>query len=308
MKSEGRPAHPAPAGSKRAAGIEDGSKLPPGSRYLNVSTLWIPYYRLVILAFYRLHIRHEVATALSIGCGLAAAALIYGLPGSGSFVAAAVLVHLKDVFDATDGAVARLTGTGHRFGRFLDTVGDGVVFTSWIAACAWVMAGRGTEPWVAASWAAAAWLCLFLQCSYFNFHHLHYLRVAGGSTTSRLDERDAVHAPDRATRFMAGVYQAWFGWQDRLMARMDESQRIGAGLPSSSIDPANDGWYRARGFMVANSVLCFGTHAFLLVVLLLLHRPEWFLPAVVVGMTAYWAVIVLARRVVFRPVGAREAA
>ncbi len=95
-----------------------GHKLPPAYRYLNISTLWIPYYRLVIRAFYRLHIRHEVATALSIGCGLAAAWLIVGLPASGGFVAAAVLVHLKDVFDATDGAVARMTGTGHRFGRF----------------------------------------------------------------------------------------------------------------------------------------------------------------------------------------------
>ncbi len=60
-----------------------GHKLPPAYRYLNISTLWIPYYRLVIRAFYRLHIRHEVATALSIGCGLAAAWLIVGLPASG---------------------------------------------------------------------------------------------------------------------------------------------------------------------------------------------------------------------------------
>ncbi|HEX2180308.1 MAG TPA: CDP-alcohol phosphatidyltransferase family protein [Actinomycetota bacterium] len=294
MKS-GLSADQAPGG-----GVADGSKIPPGYSYLNISTLWIPYYRLVIRAFYRLRIRHEVATALSIGCGLAAAALIVGLPESGAFVAAALLVHLKDVFDATDGSVARMTGTGHRLGRFLDTVGDGVVFTCWIGACARVMVAAGTPPLAGAAWAVAGWLCLFLQCSYFNFHSLHYVRVAGGTSTSKLDERDAVHAPSAATRVMAAVYQAWFGWQDRLIARLDRSQREAAGLPAGSGDPANDRWYTARGFMVANSALCFGTHAFLLVVLLLAHRPQWFLPAVVVGMTAYWMAILLARRVAFR--------
>lgn len=284
-------------------GADAGHKIPQGYRYLNISTLWIPYYRLVIKAFYRLHIRHEAATALSIACGLAAARLIAGLPGSGSFVAAAVLVHLKDVFDATDGAVARMTGTGHRFGRFLDTVGDGVTFTSWIAAAALVMVAGDTAPWAAAAWAVAGWLCLFLQCSYFNFHHLHYLRIAGGRSTSRLDERAApVEPSDRATRFMAAVYQAWFGWQDRLIAAFDRGQRTSLGLPEDAGDPRNDRWYGARPFMVANSALCFGTHTFLLVVLLLVHRPEWFLPSVVIGMTLYWACIVVARRAAFRRV------
>lgn len=287
-----------------AAAPAEGHKIPRGYRYLNISTLWIPYYRLVIQAFYRLHIRHEVATALSIGCGLAAAGIIAGLPDSGSFVAAAILVHLKDVFDATDGSVARMTGTGHRFGRFMDTVGDGVTFTAWIGACAWVMAKGGTPFWAAAAWAAAGWLCLFLQCSYFNFHHLHYVRIAGGRSTSRLDEREApVEPEDRATRVMAAVYQGWFGWQDRLIARFDRAQRISLGFPERAVDPGCDAWYGAKPFMVANSALCFGTHAFLLVVLLLARRPELFLPSVVVGMTSYWALILLARRAAFRRSG-----
>lgn len=278
----------------------EGSKVPQAWRYLNISTLWIPYFRLVIRAFCRLNIRHEVATALSIVCGLAAAWLIAGLPGSGAFLAAAVLVHLKDVFDATDGAVARLTGTGHRLGRFLDTIGDGVVFTAWIAACARVMVTRGSSPWAAAAWAAACWLCLFLQCSYFNFHHLHYVRLSGAGSTSRLDERDAARTTGGATRMMAVVYQVWFGWQDRLIARVDGVLRSAVGLSGPPSHPRNDSWYGARGFMVANSALCFGTHAFVLVVLLLLQRPEWFLPLVTAGMSGYLALILGARLLVFR--------
>jgi hypothetical protein len=55
--------------------------------------------------------------------------------------------------------------------------------------------------------------------------------------------------------------------------------------------------------MVANSALCFGTHTFLLVVLLVARRPELFIPSVVFGMTAYWGLILLARRVAFRRSG-----
>lgn len=279
--------------------LEASHKLPAGHRYLNLSTLWIPYFRLLIRAFYRLHIRHEVATALSIGCGLAGAWVIAGLPDSGRFVTAAVLVHLKDVFDATDGALARLTGTGHRFGRFLDTVGDGVTFTGWIAATALVMVTAGTSPVATTAWAVAGWLSLFLQCSYYNFHHLHAVRVAGARSTSRLDEQ-SVEPADRATAVMAAVYRVWFGWQDRLVAWFDRRQRVSVGLPEDAADPENDAWYRHRGLLVANSALCFGTHTFVLVVLLLARRPEWFLPAVAIGMNAYLLLIVAARRVVFR--------
>ncbi|CAN5854610.1 CDP-alcohol phosphatidyltransferase family protein [soil metagenome] len=278
-------------------------KIPPGYRYLNISTLWIPYYRLVIQAFYRLGIRHEVATGLSVACGMFAAWLIVRLPMTGGYLTAALLVHLKDVFDATDGAVARMTGTGHRFGRFLDTVGDGVTFTAWIGACAWLMARAGTPGWAAGAWGLAGWLCLFLQCSYFNYHHLHYVRIAGGASTSRLDEREE-EPGDRATRVMASVYQAWFGWQDRLIARIDRAQRVSLGFPERADDPRCNPWYGAKPFMVANSALCFGTHTFVLVVLLLAGRPEWFLPAVVVGMSAYWGLIVLFRRLAFRRAGA----
>ncbi|MEX0790731.1 MAG: hypothetical protein WD178_08165, partial [Actinomycetota bacterium] len=141
-----------------------------------------------------------------------------------------------------------------------------------------------------------------LQCSYFNFHHLHYVRIAGAASTSRLDERE-IEPADPATRVMASVYQVWFGWQDRLIARIDLAQRRSLGFPETAEDPRCEPWFGARPFMVANSALCFGTHTFVLVIALLAGRPEWFLPSVVVGMTAYWALIVLARRVVFRRSG-----
>ena len=99
---------------------------------------------------------------------------------------------------------------------------------------------------------------------------------------------------------LAWIYNAWFGWQDRLIAAFDVVQRGILGLPRDSMDHGNDHWYSRRFFMVANSALCFGTHAFVLIVCLVFQRPEWFLPAVTVGMNIYWLGIVLGRLVVFR--------
>lgn len=287
-------------------------KIPLDRRYFNISTKWIPYYPLVIRLFYFAKIRHEVATALSIVAGIAGAWMIASLPESQMFVAAALAVHLKDVFDATDGALARVTGTGHRLGRFVDTVGDGVVFTAWIAATAAVMVKTGSTPAAAAAWAAAGWLALFLQCSYFNFYQLHYIRRSGASSASNLDERsDPVvgsSAAARTTKVLARIYDAWFGWQDRAIAALDRMQRTKIGLPPDPAREENDRWFEAKGFMVANSALCFGTHAFVLVALLLLGRPELFLPVVSVGMSLYLVVIASARQLWLRSWGTGEVA
>lgn len=279
-------------------------KIPPEHRYFNISTKWIPYYPWVIRGFYRLGIRHEVATGLSIASGLAGAGIIVSLPESGLFLAAALVVHLKDVFDATDGALARITGTGHRLGRFLDTLGDGVVFTLWIAACALVMTKSGTPAAIAGGWAAITWVSLFIQCSWFNFYQLHYIRRSGASSASNLDERsqpvDEELPLGRATRLLSRVYDAWFGWQDRAIAAWDRRERLSLGLPADATDHRNDRWYTTRSFMVANSALCFGTHAFVLIITLILKHPQWFLPAVSVGMNLYLGVVASARRRAFK--------
>ena len=275
-------------------------KLPRDWRYFNISVLWIFYYQSVIRILYYLRIHHEVVTSASIVSGLVAAWIIVSARSLSDFIIAALLVHLKDLFDACDGALARLTGTGHRLGRFLDTIGDGVVFTAWIAACALRASSEGMSALAAISWGLVTWLSLFLQCSYFNFHQLHYIRLSGAGLTSRLDERGE---PARGiVALLAWAYNIWFGWQDCWMARWDRWQRGSARFPDDPADSKNNGWYECRPFMVCNSALCFGTHAFVLIVCLLFQSSFWFLPAVTVGMNLYWLGIVLARRVVFRRV------
>jgi len=283
-------------------------KLPREARYFNLSVLWIAYYPHVTRLLYALRIRHEIVTLASLVCGLAAAVILMSAHTTAALMLSAILVHLKDVFDACDGSLARLTGTGHRIGRFLDTIGDGVVFTSLIVAVAWSAVDSGRPVTGTLIWAAAAWLSLFIQCSYFNFYHLQYTHVVGANSLSRTDEWSAEEAGDeiqsRAGRhllaILQAVYRSWFGWQDRLMHRIDRLSLHAARKDNADCGRDDGRWYRARGFLVANSVLCYGTHAFVLIVCLLVGPSAWFFPAVAIGMNLYFVAILMSRLAVFR--------
>jgi len=298
----------APAGSANAAALaraarrerwrefrrEPIEKLPPRSRYFNISVLWVFYYPQLIRALYALGVRHEVVTGMSIASGLAAAGLIASTNSYLLLLLAALLVHGKDLFDACDGALARLTGTGHRTGRFLDTIGDGIAFTALIAAVAIRDAHSGSMPATVLLWSAAAWLSLFLQCSYFNYYQLHYIARADGSTASRLDERDTA-AEGPFLRMLVRIYCWWFAWQDQLIAWWDERARRLVALDGDANGAPCEHWFTDRRFLIANSPLCYGTHAFVLILCLVVSRPGWFFPAVVVVMNMYWAGIIVSR-------------
>ena len=67
-------------------------------------------------------------TSASLFCGLYAIVVATGVEGEPNFYRAASLILFAAVFDAVDGGVARLTGTGSRFGVELDSLADTVSF------------------------------------------------------------------------------------------------------------------------------------------------------------------------------------
>jgi len=273
-------------------------KLPRDARYVNISVFWIPYFPLLVRVLYALRVPHEIVTLGSIASGLVAGWVIWTGQSYGSLIVAAILVHLKDLFDACDGSLARLTGTGHRVGRFLDTIGDGIVFTAWIAAVALRVIDAGADPLVTLIVAAATWLSLFLQCSYFNLYHLQYTTRVGGNTLSQIDEsQEGSRHGSGLLRILRAIYRIWFGWQDRLVQAIDTHMRPSVDTQDTQ---CKGDWYTDRRFLTANSALCYGTHAFILILCLIARRPQWFFAAVAIGMNVYWLGILLARRIVSR--------
>ena len=252
--------------------LEKAEKLPPEYRYCNISVFWIFYYRWILKLLYVLRIPHEIVTLLSIASGLLAAYLIY----ERQFIMAAIALHLKDIFDACDGALARLTGRGHLFGRYLDSLGDFVALTVVMLAIGLSASPNMLITYV--SWAIIAIVSTFIQCSYFNYYQLAYLdRYGIDRLLSKKDERsrDDVNFEHYGLigriflHLLRFLYAIIYGWQDNFIAVLDRQLIAISGCRDLTK------WYGDKTMMVVQSALCFGTHIFIIIIFTLIRKPEW---------------------------------
>jgi phosphatidylglycerophosphate synthase len=273
--------------------LEKAEKIPVSRRYFNISVVWIFYYRNILRLLYWLRVPHELVTLASIGSGLLSALMFY----QGRLIPAAILLHLKDVFDACDGGLARLTGRGHLIGRYLDSLGDFLVLTSVVTTISLRAYSLGQQHYLV--WGVAALFSIFIQCSFFNFYQIAYIEQYGiGSLNSKRDEvgRDdldvgALSDPARLLlKLLRFVYIVVYSWQDRLVAAVDNTL-----LKRCVTCPKTD-WYGDKSLMVLQSPLCFGTHIFVLIVSALLGRPQYGLVFVVSAMNLYLLFVLYYRR------------
>ncbi len=275
--------------------IEESKKFAPEQRYFNISVIWIFYFRAVLRLLYRLRVPHEAVTLLAIALGLGAAYLFY----DGYLIAAAIALHFKDIFDACDGALARLTGRGHLIGRYLDSVGDFASLTAVLAAIAVRAAASGSDIYIL--WGIAGWLSLFIQCSFFNYYQLAYAEQTGGKRlSSERDERSRrdldMHAGSDARRVVLGIlrflYTVVYSWQDKFVAFVDRRLRATSGGVS------DQEWFGDKMLMTLQSPLCFGTHIFVIIVFAIIGEPRYALPFIAIVMNIYlmWVLAFRARR------------
>lgn len=266
---------------KGQSNIEESFKLPREHRYFNISVLWIFYYTGVIKLLYRTRIRHEAVTILSLGCGILGGLFLLR-PGYGNLLLAALLFHFKDIFDASDGSLARLQKKTNRIARFLDSLCD-------MTAMTWLILALGMRSYSIMGYGVVGlciitWFSMFIQCSYFNYYLVCYTELFG-KTNVRTDERimegDRKLYNDLPRRvlllLLQRAYGAAYGWQDRLIAAWDLwSRRRTLGSYGDSEDTAREGWYGDKAMMTLSSPLCFGTHIFLFILMAVLSRPEFF--------------------------------
>ncbi len=276
--------------------IDKSEKLPREHRYFNISIIWIFYFRAIIRLLYRLRIPHELVTALSILSGILSAILFY----YGILIPAAIALHFKDVFDACDGALARLTGRTHLIGRYIDSLGDFISLTL-------VMLAIGIRAYHAGSpvylfWTAFAIISTFIQCSFFNYYQLAYLEEFG--IDRLLSKKDEIHRSDPGAlaqesagkplfKIVRFLYMVIFSWQDRLVAHIDRWQYDRSGNVSKQA------WYGDRRFMTLQSALCFGTQIFVIIFSAVLGKPEYALVAIAAGLNLYLLFLLLFRRLRF---------
>ena len=195
---------------------------------------------------------------------------------------AGLLLLVKSALDAADGSLARARRRPSRVGRFLDSVCDfmvtvmvfcGIAFANW-------RTHRDASVWPLA---ASAILGATLQCSVFSYYYVRYRGQTGGDGTSRIRETVEGDTSDNPTAFaiLFQLYRLIYGWQDSLMAAIDQRLAPNAPVP--------------RGFLTATTVLGLGTQLLVVAVCALLGRPVITLWLFVSLFNLYWLALLIAR-------------
>lgn len=261
-------------------------------KYFNISVLWIFYFPYAIRLFYYLRVDPLFVLSLAIILGLASAVSLW----FGWLIPAAILIHLRDICDASDGSLARLRNKTSRLGRFMDSLGDMFVLTAVIAVIT-VKAILASGNYLYIILGVSTWLTLFIQCSYFNYYQLKYAESLERKLGARLEENEKFESDTTAVRILRGVYRALYGWQDKLIIQIDRlSYSIVNIYPGFDLSE----WYQSKFFLTLNSILCFGTHIFVFALSFLFGNPLLALWIISVMFSVYFLMVIGGRIIVFK--------
>jgi phosphatidylglycerophosphate synthase len=229
------------------------------------------------------------------------AAVILGLASSvflwyGKLITAAVLLHLRDVCDASDGSLARLRGMTTRIGRFLDSLGDMLVLTVVIAVIT-IKAFLASGENVYIGLGIITWFSLFIQCSYFNYYQLKYAESLDKPLQAKLEEKSKGDSDSQSVKVLRLFYRVLYSWQDLLIRQIDR-------LSISIVDiyPGFDQneWYRDKIFLTLNSLLCFGTHIFVFCICFVFGNPVLALYIIAIMFNLYFFALMAGRIMAYK--------
>jgi phosphatidylglycerophosphate synthase len=250
-----------------------------------------PIAGVVVWALYPTPITPNQLTIASTVAGLIAAG--FYLHNEAAFTAiAGLLVTLKDLLDSADGQLARARQQYTRIGRFLDSIGDFVVDVAVFGAIGWVLFSTTRDGWMIVL-ALLGLIGITLRVSYHVFYQTSFLHLEEKYQTNRLTEEitkeDLTGEP--LALALQRVFQAIYGWQDRMMMRIDEWCKRGRLDREFSIR-----WYSDPVGLRLSGLIGIGTELFILMVCSVLNALQTYLILNVFLMNAILLISILYRR------------
>lgn len=194
----------------------------------------------------------------------------------------ALMLFYKNVLDKVDGSLARARGQDSRRGRFYDSLCDFIVTLASFTAMSYKLYQYYQNGWV---WIIGFLAMIFsmLQCSYFIYYQVAFIRMLGKQTVNRLIESvtdEDLKTQDKWTLFLQRLFLIIYGWQDKLMASIDNFfyKKLEMLSPKSKIrDPQlQKAWYLNKPFLSFASILSIGSHIFLICIFALIGRFEYY--------------------------------
>jgi phosphatidylglycerophosphate synthase len=237
---------------------------------------------------------HVTLLSTIVGC---IAAILYLDGEQTQNIMAGACITIKDILDSADGQLARAKQQYSRMGRFLDSLGDILVNILVFGAIVFVLS-QSVNPIAVVILGVAALAGITLRVSYHVFYQTSYLHLQDAYTVNRITEEVQQEdlSQDTLTLRLQSMFQLIYGWQDRLMLRIDEWCR-GNLATSPDVDRM---WYGDRIALRISGLMGLGTELFLLMAFSIANRLEFYLYVNVFVLNALWGAAIVYRRIVLR--------
>jgi hypothetical protein len=257
-----------------------------------------PIAGIIVWALYYTPITPNQVTIISILSGIIAA--FFYLKGTASaFVVAGLLVTLKDILDSADGQLARAKQLQSRAGRFLDSIGDFVVDAAVFGSIGWTLY-KLNNNWLMLFLALLGLIGISLRVSYHVFYQVHFLHLQKQYQNNRITEEvqkeDLNQGGFELT--LQRIFQIIYGWQDRLIARIDGWSARGTfqRSPATEQRETSEVWYSDILALRISGFLGFGTELFLLMLCSIFNDLKLYLYLNIFLMNGILIICILYRR------------
>jgi phosphatidylglycerophosphate synthase len=224
--------------------------------------------------FYYTKVTPHQVIFLSMIFGIAASYLIIQ-PVKLYAVIGALLLFYKNVLDKVDGSLARAKGLDSRRGRFYDSISDFIVTLASFTAISYSLYHQYNSVY-AIVFGYTAMIFSMLQCSYFIFYQVSFIKSTGKDTVNRVlenvTEEDKLKQ-DKWTTFLQRIFMLIYGWQDRLFYFIDNKLTYGF----KDNDEKLRSWYQNKTFLTISSSLSIGTHIFLICISAIIGRFDYYI-------------------------------
>ncbi len=252
-----------------------------------------PVAGLIVRILYHTPVTPNQLTIASTLVGLVAA-LVFSRGEPAAVASAGLLVTVKDILDSADGQLARAKQMYSRSGRFLDSIGDFVVDVAVFAAIGWVLWNR-TDNGLFGLLAFSGLLGTTFRVSYHVFYQTSFLHRRESYQTNRVTEevREEDVKGERSALVLQRIFQAVYGWQDRLVLRIDRWCR---GWIREEKDLEQ--WYSNETALRLSGFLGMGTELFLLMLFSIANRVEEYVYFNLLAMNCLLAANILYRKYV----------
>jgi phosphatidylglycerophosphate synthase len=186
---------------------------------------------------------------------------------------AGVLITVKDILDSADGQLARAKQKYSRVGRFLDSIGDFLVNVVVFGSIGYVLYSTTNNIWIIIL-AFLGLAGITFRVSYHVFYHVNYLHLSNKYDNNRITEEirkeDIVSGGLELS--LQRIFQLIYGWQDRLILKLDIWSRN-----SRSDEVSLHKWYSDRVGLFISGFLGIGTELFLLTICSVCNQLELYL-------------------------------